>query len=61
MQQYDIPNVDIVICNPYPFAEEVAKRAGTTYANKILSRKIDIGGPSATMAAAKNYEQVCNL
>ena len=63
MQQYDIPNVDIVICNPYPFAEEVAKRAGTTHKNII--EKIDIGGPSATMAAAKNYEQgvcaICDL
>lgn len=60
MQEHGIPNIDIVVCNLYPFAEEVA-RVGSTHASII--EKIDVGGPSMVRAAAKNHERVsviCN-
>jgi len=60
MQERGIPNIDIVVCNLYPFQEEVA-RVGSTHASII--EKIDVGGPSMIRAAAKNHERVsviCN-
>lgn len=61
MQDHNIPCIDIVVCNLYPFQEEVAKGDATTH-EKIIE-KIDIGGPSMIRAAAKNYKRVlviCN-
>ncbi len=61
MQEHGIPNIYIVVCNLYPFAEEVAKGDATTHENII--EKIDVGGPSMIRAAAKNYTRVlviCN-
>ena len=56
MQEHGIPNIDIVVCNLYPFAEEMAKGDQTTH-QKIVD-KIDVGGPSMIRAAAKNHERV---
>lgn len=54
MQQYEIPAIDLVIVDLYPFEEYVAK--GATHQEII--EKIDIGGISLIRAAAKNYTDV---
>jgi len=54
MQQYEIPALDLVIVDLYPFEEYVAKGA----AHQEIIEKIDIGGISLIRAAAKNYQDV---
>lgn len=54
MEQYEIPYIDLVIVDLYPFEEYVA--AGASHADII--EKIDIGGISLIRAAAKNYKDV---
>lgn len=54
MKQYNIPEIDLVIVDLYPFEETVA---ATTDENAIIE-KIDIGGPSMIRAAAKNHKDV---
>jgi phosphoribosylaminoimidazolecarboxamide formyltransferase / IMP cyclohydrolase len=54
MQQYNIPEIDLVIVDLYPFEETVA----TTTEEKAIIEKIDIGGPSMIRAAAKNHADV---
>lgn len=54
MQQYDIPAIDLVIVDLYPFEDTVA--AGASEADII--EKIDIGGISLIRAAAKNFSDV---
>jgi phosphoribosylaminoimidazolecarboxamide formyltransferase / IMP cyclohydrolase len=55
MRTADIPTIDIVVVNLYPFARTVANR-DCTLAEAI--ENIDIGGPSMVRAAAKNYQHV---
>ncbi len=52
--QYEIPEIDLVIVDLYPFEETV--KAGGTDAEII--EKIDIGGISLIRAAAKNFNDV---
>jgi phosphoribosylaminoimidazolecarboxamide formyltransferase/IMP cyclohydrolase len=54
MEQYKIPEIDLVIVDLYPFEETVAS---TNEEQKIIE-KIDIGGPSMIRAAAKNFKDV---
>lgn len=54
MQQYNIPAMDLVIVDLYPFEETVA----TTSDERLIIEKIDIGGPSMIRAAAKNHQDV---
>ena len=54
MQEHDIPEIDLVIVDLYPFEETVAATAD----EKQIIEKIDIGGPSMIRAAAKNYADV---
>ena len=54
MQQYSIPEIDLVIVDLYPF-EETLKN---TSEEKLIIEKIDIGGPSMIRAAAKNFKDV---
>ena len=55
-KKYDIPNIDLVIVDLYPF-EETVKNSNDH--NEIIE-KIDIGGVSLVRAAAKNYKNtVC--
>jgi len=54
MRQYDIPEIDLVIVDLYPFEETVAS---TSDEQKIIE-KIDIGGPSMIRGAAKNFKDV---
>jgi len=51
----DIPPIDLVVVNLYPFEETVAK-PGVTLEEAI--EKIDIGGPSMLRSAAKNHASV---
>lgn len=54
MKQYDIPEIDLVIVDLYPFEETVA----TTTDETLIIEKIDIGGPSMIRGAAKNHKDV---
>lgn len=57
LNEYEIPEIDLVIVDLYPFEETVA--VGADEANVI--EKIDIGGISLIRAAAKNYKDVVIL
>ena len=54
MKQYNIPEIDLVIVDLYPFEETVA----STNDEKLIIEKIDIGGPSMIRAAAKNHRDL---
>jgi phosphoribosylaminoimidazolecarboxamide formyltransferase / IMP cyclohydrolase len=54
MKQYNIPEIDLVIVDLYPFEETVA----STKDEKQIIEKIDIGGPSMIRGAAKNHKDV---
>jgi phosphoribosylaminoimidazolecarboxamide formyltransferase/IMP cyclohydrolase len=54
MKQYNIPEIDLVIVDLYPFEETVA----STTDEKLIIEKIDIGGPSMIRGAAKNHNDV---
>lgn len=54
MQKYEIPEIDLVIVDLYPFEDTVA--SGAPEADII--EKIDIGGISLIRAGAKNFEDV---
>jgi phosphoribosylaminoimidazolecarboxamide formyltransferase / IMP cyclohydrolase len=54
----DIPRIDLVVVNLYPFEQTVAKE-GVTVDEAI--EQIDVGGPSMLRAAAKNHRHVLPL
>ncbi|MGS2725078.1 bifunctional phosphoribosylaminoimidazolecarboxamide formyltransferase/IMP cyclohydrolase [Psychroserpens sp. BH13MA-6] len=54
LADFDIPQIDLVIVDLYPFEKTVA--SGATHQDII--EKIDIGGISLIRAAAKNYDDV---
>lgn len=54
VNEYSIPDIDLVIVDLYPFSDTVA--GGAPHADII--EKIDIGGISLIRAAAKNYKDV---
>lgn len=54
MQEYEIPAIDLVIVDLYPFEQTVA--GGASEAEII--EKIDIGGISLIRAGAKNFKDV---
>ncbi|HEY0834157.1 MAG TPA: bifunctional phosphoribosylaminoimidazolecarboxamide formyltransferase/IMP cyclohydrolase [Azospirillum sp.] len=54
MAQHDIPPIDLVVVNLYPFEATVAKGAGF----EDCVENIDIGGPGMIRAAAKNHDFV---
>jgi phosphoribosylaminoimidazolecarboxamide formyltransferase/IMP cyclohydrolase len=55
--QYEIPEIDLVIVDLYPFEETVESGAG----HDDVIEKIDIGGISLIRAAAKNFKDVVIL
>ncbi|MFD2145191.1 bifunctional phosphoribosylaminoimidazolecarboxamide formyltransferase/IMP cyclohydrolase [Mucilaginibacter antarcticus] len=55
--QYEIPEIDLVIVDLYPFEETVESGAG----HDDVVEKIDIGGISLIRAAAKNFKDVVIL
>jgi phosphoribosylaminoimidazolecarboxamide formyltransferase/IMP cyclohydrolase len=57
LEQYEIPEIDLVIVDLYPFEETVESGAG----HDDVIEKIDIGGISLIRAAAKNYKDVVIL
>ena len=57
MKQYNIPEIDLVIVDLYPFEETVA----STNDESAIIEKIDIGGPSMIRAAAKNHRDLVVL
>ena len=57
MAQYEIPAIDLVIVDLYPFEQTVA--SGASAADII--EKIDIGGISLIRAGAKNFNDVVNV
>jgi len=58
VERLDIPPIDLVVVNLYPFEATIAKE-GVTIAEAI--EQIDIGGPSMLRAAAKNHRHVLPL
>jgi phosphoribosylaminoimidazolecarboxamide formyltransferase / IMP cyclohydrolase len=54
MKQFNIPEIDLVIVDLYPFEETLA----STTDEKAIIEKIDIGGPSMIRGAAKNFKDV---
>src|SRR5690554_530382 len=57
LEQYQIPEIDLVIVDLYPFEETVASGASESE----VIEKIDIGGISLIRAAAKNHKDVVIL
>ncbi len=51
MRKFEIPEIDLVVVDLYPFEETVA----STNDEKSIIEKIDIGGPSMIRGAAKNH------
>lgn len=64
MSQYNIPEIDLVIVDLYPFEEVLEQQkqkvssAGGELDEAAIIEKIDIGGPSMIRAAAKNFKDV---
>lgn len=54
LETYNIPEIDLVIVDLYPFEETVASGAS----EQDIIEKIDIGGISLIRAAAKNFNDV---
>lgn len=55
LKKYQIPQIDIVVINLYPFEKVISKKKFT---HEEAIENIDIGGPAIIRAAAKNYESV---
>ena len=62
MKHYNIPEIDLVIVDLYPFEETVLKyqtaQDGQNNDEGAIIEKIDIGGPSMIRGAAKNFKDV---
>lgn len=56
MEKHNIPPIDIVCVNLYPFGKVVANPECTL---EEALENIDIGGPTLIRAAAKNFPSVC--
>ena len=54
LEEYEIPEIDLVIVDLYPFEETLKSGA----CESAIIEKIDIGGISLIRAAAKNYQDV---
>ncbi len=54
LESYEIPPIDLVVVDLYPFEQTLASGAG----DKDIIEKIDIGGISLIRAAAKNFGDV---
>lgn len=54
LEEYQIPEIDLVVVDLYPFEETAASGAS----KQEIIEKIDIGGVSLIRAAAKNYSDV---
>ena len=67
MKEYEIPAMDLVIVDLYPFEEVLAEQMqkvssfGGEIEEALIIEKIDIGGPSMIRAAAKNFSDLTVL
>ena len=52
LEEFEIPEIDLVIVDLYPFEETVASGAS----EQDIIEKIDIGGPAMLRAASKNHD-----
>ena len=57
LEEYEIPQIDLVVVDLYPFEETVKSGLG----EQEIIEKIDIGGISLIRAAAKNFNDVTVL
>lgn len=57
LEEYEIPQIDLVVVDLYPFEETVKSGLG----EQEIIEKIDIGGISLIRAAAKNFSDVTVL
>ncbi len=55
MAEYEIPEIDLVVVDLYPFEQTVANHDSS---EQDIIEKIDIGGISLIRAAAKNFNDV---
>jgi len=55
VKQHEIPWIDVVVVNLYPFQKTVANPEATPH---DIIENIDIGGPTMIRAAAKNFQDV---
>ena len=55
MEEYEIPSIDLVIVDLYPFEQTVADASSS---EQDIIEKIDIGGISLIRAGAKNFNDV---
>jgi phosphoribosylaminoimidazolecarboxamide formyltransferase / IMP cyclohydrolase len=62
MKEHNIPEIDLVIVDLYPFEETVATVNSSSLKDgereKLIIEKVDIGGPSMIRAASKNHADV---
>ncbi|MBY0514153.1 MAG: bifunctional phosphoribosylaminoimidazolecarboxamide formyltransferase/IMP cyclohydrolase [Gemmataceae bacterium] len=58
LAEHGLPEIDLVVCNLYPFEETVAKLDVT---EEKAVESIDIGGPCMIRAAAKNYAATVSI
>jgi phosphoribosylaminoimidazolecarboxamide formyltransferase/IMP cyclohydrolase len=56
--EHGLPEIDLVVCNLYPFEQTVARPDA---AEAEVIENIDIGGPCMVRAAAKNFDAVTVL
>ena len=54
LKSLEIPPIDLVVCNLYPFEKTIS----STHTHKDAIENIDIGGPTMIRAAAKNYDSI---
>lgn len=54
-RELDVPDIDIVVCNLYPFEQTISKK-DVTLADAV--ENIDVGGPTMIRSAAKNFKNV---
>ena len=57
LEEYEIPEIDLVVVDLYPFEDTVSSGAP----HEDIIEKIDIGGISLIRAAAKNYKDVLTI
>ncbi len=67
MAEFEIPEIDLVIVDLYPFEEtlkqvlSLGEDLGEVNKENLIIEKIDIGGPSMIRAAAKNFNNVISI
>jgi len=54
LEEHQVPPIDVVVVNLYPFEEKVAK--GCSFDEAV--ENIDVGGPTMVRSAAKNFRDV---